>query len=104
MGNAKVAKRLRGHGNRQRLRPAWLHVFVFQAGEGERWGVDGGSAREENGRRDGDWVVWGGTRDEKEGGGRGGGVGWGGVEGLTKGMNGVSGEEGFDRKEVALRD
>ncbi len=28
----------------------------------------------------------------------------GGVEGLTQGMNGVSGEEDFDRKEVALRD
>ena len=28
----------------------------------------------------------------------------GGVEGLTKGMNGVSWEEDFDRKEVALRD
>ncbi len=56
---------------------------------------DGGSAREENGRR----VVIGwfavGREMRKRGGG---------VEGLTQGMNGVSGEEDFDRKEVALRD
>lgn len=31
-------------------------------------------------------------------------MGWGGAEGLTEGMNGVSEEKDFDRKEVALRD
>jgi len=35
---------------------------------------------------------------------RGGDEGGGGAEGLTEGMEGVSEEKGFDRKEVALRD